>query len=93
TRTRSVSKNAVRARLLEQPEFAAAWHDRFVHIFHDTALRAEIFSRKTVAERLDAWIAANGGKLPAKGTWKTVAAEIGTRPETLYREIAKRRDK
>ena len=33
----------------------------------------------------------NGEGLPAKGTWKTVANEIGTSPEALYRELAKRR--
>lgn len=91
TRTRSVAKSAVRARMLAQPEFAAAWNDRFIHVFHDTALRAEILSHKTVEARLDAWIAANGGELPEKGTWKAVAAEIGTSAEALYREVARRR--
>ena len=54
-------------------------------------LRADAkLSLRTVAERLDAWIAASG-RYPAKGEWKTVAAEIGNSPEALYRELAKRR--
>jgi hypothetical protein len=55
-------------------------------------LRSEIVSLKTVAQRLDAWIAWNGGRSPKKGEWKFVASQIGITPETLYREIAKRRD-
>ena len=91
TRTRSVPKQAVRARLLERPEFAAAWNDCFIGGFHGAVLRSEILSQRTVAARLDAWVAAHGGKPPAKGAWKMVAADIGTSPEALYRELAKRR--
>ena len=55
----------------------------------DARLRAEILAFRTIAERLGAWIAAKG-EFPPKGTWKTVAQEIGTSPESLYREIARR---
>ena len=44
-----------------------------------------------VAERLDAWITWHGGGMPPRGTWKTVASELGTSPEALYQELAKRR--
>ena len=60
---------------------------------HLVRLRAESFSPRTVRERLDAWIAWSGEGHPAKGTWKTVANEIGTSPEALYRELARRRSK
>lgn len=50
-----------------------------------------MLSLKTVAERLDAWTAANQGAPPIKGEWKTVAVEMGVSPEALYRELAKRR--
>lgn len=90
-RTRSVPKHTVRARMLEQPEFAAAWNDCFIGDFHGALRQSEILSLKTVAARLDAWIATHGGELPAKGEWKMIAAEIGTSPEALYRELAKRR--
>jgi len=58
-----------------------------------TRLRAEILSLKTVRERLDAWFGCNGEALPAKGTRKTVANEIGTSPEALCRELSRRRSK
>jgi len=29
--------------------------------------------------------------LPAKGEWRSLAAAIGTSPEALYRELARRR--
>jgi CRP/FNR family transcriptional regulator, dissimilatory nitrate respiration regulator len=54
-------------------------------------LRSEILSLKTVAERLDGWLAWNGGVLPAKGAWKGIAAETGVSPEALYRELGRRR--
>ncbi len=53
--------------------------------------RAEILSLRTVAARLDAWTAANHDRLPEKGAWKTLAAELATSPEALYRELARRR--
>lgn len=91
TLTRFVPKQTVCARLIEQPDFAAAWNERLMGVFHGALRKAEILSLKTVAARLDAWIAAHGGVLPAKGEWKRIAAEIGTSPEALYRELAKRR--
>lgn len=53
--------------------------------------RAEIASLKTVAMRLDAWLALADGDLPARGRWREVAAEIGVSPEAFYRELAARR--
>lgn len=56
-----------------------------------TRLRAEILRLRTVAERLDAWIAWHDDVLPEKGTWRMIALEIGVSPEALYRELAHRR--
>lgn len=53
--------------------------------------RAETLSLKTLAERLDAWIALNGGSLPPRGRWRRLAAETGVTPEALYRQLACRR--
>lgn len=53
--------------------------------------RAEILSLKRLSERLDAWILFNGGVLPMKGQWKSIAAQLAVTPEALYRELAKRR--
>lgn len=51
--------------------------------------RAELLSLRTVAERLAGWLALHG-ELPARGQWISVAQEIGTSPEALYRELARR---
>jgi hypothetical protein len=49
-------------------------------------------SLKTVAERLDAWLALHDDGLPPKGQRLRVASEIGVTPEALYRELARRRE-
>ena len=88
---RAVARSAVRTLLTVDPGFAEAWALHLANELQATRLRAEILSLRTVAERLDAWIAWNGVGLPPRGTWKTVASEFGTSPEALYRELARRR--
>lgn len=56
-----------------------------------TRARVEILSRRTVAERLDGWLVFNGPQLPARGSWRTIAEDIGVSPEALYRELSRRR--
>ena len=56
-------------------------------------MRAEILSLKTVAARLSAWAEWQGGVLPARGKWRSLADEPGVSPEALYREMARRRSK
>ena len=70
--------------------FAQAWTIHLADEVRNARLRTEILSLRTVAERLDAWIVEKG-ELPLKGTWKSVAQEIGTSTEALYREMASRR--
>ena len=91
TRTLAIARPAVRRLLAEDPGFAESWAVHLSRELHATRLRAEILSLRTVRERLDAWIGWHGEVLPGKGTWKTVASEIGTSPEALYRELARRR--
>jgi len=91
TRTLVRDRRFVRQRLAEDTDHAEAWVAYLGLEIQAARLRAEILSLKTVAERLDAWLAVNEGGLPPKGERKTLAAEIGTSPEALYREIAKRR--
>jgi CRP-like cAMP-binding protein len=65
-----------------------------MHLAHElqrARLHAEILSIRTVAKRLDAWLATRGGDAPHRGEWKTAANEIGVSPEALYREMARRR--
>ena len=87
---RLISRLAMRKLFENDPVFAAAWASHLADEVRSARLRAEILAFKTVAERLGAWIAAKGA-FPPKGRWKTVAQEIGTSPESLYREIARRR--
>ena len=91
TRTFAVARSAVRMLFTADPGFAEAWALQLAHELQATRLRAEILSLRTVAERLDAWIAWNGEGIPPRGTWRTVASEMGTSPEALYRELARRR--
>lgn len=58
---------------------------------HRTRLRAEMLALKSVAARLDVWMALNGDALPPRGRWHQVASEIGITPEAFYRELARRR--
>ena len=53
--------------------------------------RAELLSRRSLAERLDGWIALNGPAPPRPGGWAAVAAEIAVTAPALYRELARRR--
>ncbi|HEX5258471.1 MAG TPA: Crp/Fnr family transcriptional regulator [Sphingomicrobium sp.] len=53
--------------------------------------RVEVLSRRTVQNRLDGWFALNGGALPPKGSWRSVAEDIGVSPEAFYRELQRRR--
>ena len=93
TRTASVAASAVRQLLVQEPGFGESWAAHLSRELQAARLRAEILSLRTVRERLDAWVAWNGESLPKKGMWKFVANEIGTSPEALYRELAKRRGK
>lgn len=86
---RIVSRAAVQQLFYSNPDFAKAWVAHLGKEVRSARLRAEILTLKTVAERLDAWLA-DHGQLPKKGGWKVIAHEIGTSPEALYREIARR---
>ncbi|MDP1699377.1 MAG: Crp/Fnr family transcriptional regulator [Aestuariivirga sp.] len=87
---RLISRTAMQQLFYTSHDFAKAWAVHLAGEVRDARLRAEILTLKTVAERLDAWLADNG-HLPEKGSWKAIAQEIGTSPEALYREIARRK--
>ena len=87
---RLVSRTAMQHLFFTNPEFAEAWVTHLADEVRGARLRAEILTLKTVAERLEAWIA-DHGSLPHKGGWKSLAQEIGTSPEALYREIGRRK--
>jgi CRP-like cAMP-binding protein len=89
--TRAYAKPGLKKLLAKSPGFSDVWASYLAQELQRTRLRAEILSLKTVAQRLDAWIAWRGAGLPEKGEWKLLASEIGVSPEALYREIAHRR--
>jgi CRP-like cAMP-binding protein len=88
---RSVPITKAKAALESDSDLASALMRHLAGEVHRTRTRAEILSLKSVAARLDAWIAFNGGKLPPKGRWHQAASEIGVTPEAFYRELARRR--
>lgn len=89
--TRAYAKTGFRKLLANNAGFSDVWAIYLAQELQRARLRSEILSLKTVAARLDAWIAWNGGASPAKGEWKLVANEIAVSPEALYRELARRR--
>lgn len=91
-RVRMIPTRRLRERFRQEPEFALAWAAHLAHEVQRARLRSEILSLRTVAARLDAWLAWHGGSAPPKGEWKQTAQQIGVSPEALYRELARRRD-
>ncbi len=87
---RVISRTAMQHLFFSDQDFAKAWATHLAGEIRNARLRSEILTLKTVAERLNGWLA-DRGHLPEKGNWKAIAQEIGTSPEALYREIARRR--
>lgn len=79
----------VRGRLHSNADLAEAWARHLARTVQTTRFLAEVRGLRTVSERLDAWLAEHGA-IPAKGQWKTLAAELAVSQEALYRELAKR---
>jgi CRP-like cAMP-binding protein len=81
----------VKAAIRDDSELASAFMRHLAREVQRARAKAEILSLKTVAERVDAWITLNDGRLAPRGRWREVASEIGVTPEALYRELAHRR--
>ena len=90
TKLRCFPRKEVLERFETDHVFAKRWAIHLAHEVRSARFKAEVLSHRTVAQRLDMWLLQNES-LPAKGNWKQLAAEIGTSPEALYREIASRR--
>jgi CRP-like cAMP-binding protein len=86
-----VARQAFLNLLESDKSFAGLWASHLAREVQNARYRSEILTRKTVAERLDAWLDWHGETLPQKGRWKNMAAQIGVSPEALYRELARRR--
>jgi CRP-like cAMP-binding protein len=88
---RQVPLRRLKEALAKRPDFSRALTCYLAQEVQRARTHAEILSLKTVAARIDAWIAMEDGLLPPKGQWRRVATEIGVTPEALYREFARRR--
>lgn len=88
-KVRCFARKDILIRFENDPLFARQWATYLASEVRTARFKAEVLPQRTVAQRLDMWMLQNGG-LPDKGSWKQLAAEIGTSPEALYREIAKR---
>lgn len=75
----------------EEPDWLRAFAAHLAAEVQRTRTRAGLLSLKKVSERIDAWLGLHGGEMPERGRWADWAAELGVRPEALYRELAKRR--
>ncbi|MGL4441308.1 MAG: Crp/Fnr family transcriptional regulator [Bosea sp. (in: a-proteobacteria)] len=91
TEVRSIGIGLVRDHLSRNPD--ALWNltRDLSRQVQRARLRAEMLSMKRLADRLSAWLMMHDGRLPAKGDWLPLAAELGVTPEALYRELARRR--
>ncbi len=87
---KGIGKNQLLALYRDNPSLAEAWSARLAREIQSMRLRNEILSLRTVAERLDAWLAWHGEMAP-RGEWNQIARQIAVSPEALYREVAKRR--
>ena len=77
--------------LRDDEELSLMWGKKLAQEIQSTRNRLEILSRHTVSDRLDGWLVLNDSEMPLKGEWKSIASQIGVSPESLYRELAKRR--
>jgi CRP-like cAMP-binding protein len=83
-------RRVFRMRLKSAPDLADAWAKNLAQAVQAARFRAEIRSLPRVADRLAAWLA-EGNRLPDRGRWQEVAAELGVTREALYRELSRRR--
>jgi CRP-like cAMP-binding protein len=85
-----ISVGEFRSRLRSNKDVAGAWTAHLAYAVQSARTGAEIRTLRTVAERLDAWLG-ECGKMPEKGMWTELAAELGVSREALYRELGNRR--
>jgi len=93
TRISQFRMSHIRERLNADAGFAAQLAAYLARQVQGLRGRAEMLSRKTVSQRLDCWLALNGGEMPPKGAWNLLANDLAVTPEALYRELQRRRER
>ncbi len=87
----AVPRTAFRARLRADGAFAEAFAAHLARALRAARDRAAMLGLRGVEDRLEAWLAAHGGALPARGGWSALAEELGVTRPALYRALARRR--
>lgn len=87
----TIPVSRLRARLRADPILSEAFAAHLAQQVQRARTMAEIVTLRTVAERLDAWLAFAQASLPPRGEWRHLAERLGVTPEALYRELARRR--
>lgn len=87
---RKVPKSDFISLLAASPAMAHAWSAHLAQLLQTARQHSEIMRLNRVCDRVDAWMALNGGELPPKGQWKGLAAQIGVSVEALYRDLGAR---
>lgn len=90
TRVRRFPKSQVLQLLRSDCEFASAWAEYLSREVQRVRGRAEILSLRRLEDRLDAWLEAHNRIMPPRGSWVSLARELGVSPEALYRHLADR---
>jgi CRP/FNR family transcriptional regulator, dissimilatory nitrate respiration regulator len=88
---RSIGIAVIRNVLAHNPDVLSHLTRHLAQQVQRARFRAEILSMRRLVDRLDGWLLMNDGRLPIKGEWLPLAAELGVTPEALYRELARRR--
>jgi CRP-like cAMP-binding protein len=84
-------KRLVREAMTQTPALLEEVARHLAREVQRTRVRVEVLSKRTVRERLEAWLVFNDGVLPPAGHWRAVAEDIGVSPEAFYRELQRRR--
>ena len=89
SRARAIPVTEFRRRVDRDSHLAGVWAAGLAHALQAARTNAEIRSLRTVAERLDTWLA-DGHSLPPRGRLQSLAQILGVTREALYRELSKR---
>jgi len=87
----AISRSELRTAAGAAPALMEALARHLAREVQRTRIRVEVLSRKTVRERLDAWLTLGEGQWPVRGSMAAVAQDIGVSPEAFYREMQRRR--
>lgn len=86
-----IARDSFQQAVTASPALMEAVARRLAREVQRARIRVEVLAKRTVRERLDAWLALGDGQWPERGTMVSVAQDIGVSPEAFYREMQRRR--